>query len=469
MGRREWIVLALFVVAMGGIGIAIALNRSEPGVSRSTAEADEELLRRMLGDPNKTVEDQTLIEVTRLGGEVVRQKGHEVFQPVIEVSFRDRPVTDEDLSTLGGLIHLRKIDLSGTKVTDAGLRALLAFRYLDSLNLARTEVTGKGLADLSPLTLINHVVLAGSKVTDMGLAGLVGVPKVIDLDLSDTAITNRALDRIKALPRLGTLNLARTQVTGSAAAEIRDLGLVEVNMTGIPLSAEEYLTLVRARPRKESDGPPPGGPIPVAAQPTILKLLGARPAISDEVLKALGKRGELDLLVIVTGRIVDPELPDSEDIEDDQSHQAVLDLSGSKVTDDGLTVLKDFREYLVLNLTGTKVGDVGLALPGDNRLRALHLDDTGVTNAGLPHLQRFDKMTILGLRRTKVTDDGLKQLGNMKSLRRLYLEGTAITDVGLKHLQVLPKLRVLDLRNTKVTDAGVAELKALLPMCAIKR
>jgi hypothetical protein len=66
-----------------------------------------------------------------------------------------------------------------------------------------------------------------------------------------------------------------------------------------------------------------------------------------------------------------------------------LDLSGSKVTDDGLRHLKGLRSLKILNLSNTAVSDEGLArLQGISTLRELELVRTKVTKAGVDELQR---------------------------------------------------------------------------------
>jgi hypothetical protein len=370
-----------------GIGVVVILNRPDPAAARSTGESEDETYKRMTADPNKEAEDAAVAVVNRLGGTFERQQGHPVYQPVIDLKLRDRPVTDEDLQSMAGLINLRNLDLSGTRVTDAGLPTLLAFRFVVSVDLSRTAVTGKGLSQLTPLTLLTRLRLAGSKVDDAGLAGLVGVPKVSELDLSDTEISASGIDRLKVLSRLGTLNIARTKITGKAAPQLAAVGVGELDLSGIALSNEELLTLVNAKPRVDPGRPPPGGPIRMAPAPTKLTLRGANPSITDETLQALAKRNDVNLLVTTADPAADPALAIPEDVEDGQPDKSVLDLSGSKVTDAGLKHVS--------------------ALP---TVRGLYLKETAVTDAGLKHLSAFANMRVLDLRNTKVTDAGVAEL-----------------------------------------------------------
>jgi Leucine-rich repeat (LRR) protein len=159
-----------------------------------------------------------------------------------------------------------------------------------------------------------------------------------------------------------------------------------------------------------------------------------------------------------------------------------LDLGGKKLTAADLKHFKD-RDLQIVNLSDTDIGDEGL----DNlaNVEVLDLSGTKVTNEGLKAFQHAPRMISLDVRRTavssienlsgaprlkridldatKITDDGLKPAGSFPALDALGLTDTKITDAGLKHLKSASKLTVLGLRRTQVTDAGIAELKQSLP------
>jgi Leucine Rich repeat len=123
-----------------------------------------------------------------------------------------------------------------------------------------------------------------------------------------------------------------------------------------------------------------------------------------------------------------------------------LDLSLSRVTDTGLTILGRANGLRELNLFGTRVGDAGLAhLAGLMALRALYLESTPVGDAGLAHL------------------------AGLEHLEALTLSGTRVTDAGLVHLRGLTGLRDLDLSWTAVSEAGVEDLRRALPDARIGR
>src|SRR5205807_4570023 len=105
-------------------------------------------------------------------------------------------------------------------------------------------------------------------------------------------------------------------------------------------------------------------------------------------------------------------------------------------------------------------------LPGKPVI-AVNLPATKVTDAGLTELKDLKHLTSLNLNDTegggKVTDAGLKELKDLKLLTSLSLiNNPEVTDAGLKVLKDLKLLTSLNLAGcTVVTDAGLKEMKDL--------
>jgi hypothetical protein len=109
--------------------------------------------------------------------------------------------------------------------------------------------------------------------------------------------------------------------------------------------------------------------------------------------------------------------------------------------DEELNRLLSVAEQITwLDLSGTRVGDDGLA--------AL---------AKMPHLTR------LSLQKTAIGDDGLRHLSGLTNLEYLNLYGTNVGDAGLEHLEGLDRLKALYLWQTRVTDERAAQLKEARP------
>jgi hypothetical protein len=100
-------------------------------------------------------------------------------------------------------------------------------------------------------------------------------------------------------------------------------------------------------------------------------------------------------------------------------------------------------------------------------LAFVDLSSTKVTDDGLRHLEGLPKLMCLSLIKTGVTDAGLVHLEVLTGLEYLHLRGTQVTDAGLKRLEGLHKLKFLGLEGTQVTDEGVEKLQKALPNCEI--
>jgi uncharacterized protein (TIGR02996 family) len=145
-----------------------------------------------------------------------------------------------------------------------------------------------------------------------------------------------------------------------------------------------------------------------------------------------------------------------------------LDLSGSEVTEGGLTALAELTQIRALDLHGTRVTDTGLqALNRLVKVRELNLSNTLVGDAGLAALAGLTQLQELDLSDTAVTDRGLEELNRFQQLQRLFLRNIPVTAVGMRHLAGLDQLRALDLLKTGVTDAGLAELARLIQVRAL--
>jgi hypothetical protein len=123
--------------------------------------------------------------------------------------------------------------------------------------------------------------------------------------------------------------------------------------------------------------------------------------------------------------------------------------------------------FLELHCTnaGRSFGDPELA-----SLRALapqtvwlDLSGTCVSDAGLSTVTQFRNLTRLHLNLTRVSDKGLEQLAGLQHLEYLNLYGTAVTDAGLSALGRLEKLRTLYVWQTAVSATGLERLRATLP------
>ena len=104
-------------------------------------------------------------------------------------------------------------------------------------------------------------------------------------------------------------------------------------------------------------------------------------------------------------------------------------------------------------------------------LKELDLSGTKVTDGGLSNLAACRQLQWLSLSNTQITDSGLSNLAACRQLRALELVGTKITDAGLANLAPLNKLQVLDVGGLVKQPAkfSLADLRALPSRTQITR
>jgi len=120
-------------------------------------------------------------------------------------------------------------------------------------------------------------------------------------------------------------------------------------------------------------------------------------------------------------------------------YRAVADQIG----DSHLVDLKPISEQLCwLNLGRTKITNNGLVvLKNMPHLMRLHLENTQIGDEGLKHLKGLEQLEYLNLYGSKVTNKGLTELRGLKNLKKLYLWQTKATAVGVRRLaRALPNL-----------------------------
>lgn len=123
-----------------------------------------------------------------------------------------------------------------------------------------------------------------------------------------------------------------------------------------------------------------------------------------------------------------------------------------------ITFLGQGEPWLQANagIAGKRFGDSELqklAGIGAN-VKWLDLTGTAVSNSGLTNLARFPNLVRLYLGRTAITDEGMGALLTLRQLEYLNLFGTTITDQGVSVLGQSPRLRQLYLWQTMATPAG---------------
>ncbi len=122
---------------------------------------------------------------------------------------------------------------------------------------------------------------------------------------------------------------------------------------------------------------------------------------------------------------------------------------------------------VAVNLSSTWVNDTEmLRLASLSKLERLDLSHTRISDEGLLHMRPARQIRDLNLLYAEqITDLGLNAIKGWTNLKRLNVRGTRISDPTLGIIGKLTQLESLDIANTGVTEAG---LDALVPLTHLK-
>jgi len=96
---------------------------------------------------------------------------------------------DEDLSSIGKLVNLTRLNLGLNKdITDEGIKSLEGLKYLESLNLYGTAVTDGTIESLKMIKTLKRVYLWQTQVTPEGAESLRSAIEGIEVDMGHTLV-----------------------------------------------------------------------------------------------------------------------------------------------------------------------------------------------------------------------------------------------------------------------------------------
>jgi hypothetical protein len=134
-----------------------------------------------------------------------------------------------------------------------------------------------------------------------------------------------------------------------------------------------------------------------------------------------------------------------------------LDLSLTRITDQGMQDLKGLQSIVELNLRYAEyVTDEGLAaIKGWRKLKRLNVHGTKISDTTLEHIAGITTLEELDAGSAMITDVGLERLTAMPDLKRLTIGGNKLGDAGLQALREMLGITYLDLNGRQGTDANV--------------
>lgn len=111
---------------------------------------------------------------------------------------------------------------------------------------------------------------------------------------------------------------------------------------------------------------------------------------------------------------------------------------------DAMLLEKIAPQIMWLILSDSKISDEGLNLLKQcTNATKLNLKNTAITNASVPKIGTLKKLEYLNIVGTKINDEGLLKLISSESLRKIYCWNTGITESGIQRFQKkYPKIEI---------------------------
>src|SRR6476469_4260514 len=137
-----------------------------------------------------------------------------------------------------------------------------------------------------------------------------------------------------------------------------------------------------------------------------------------------------------------------------------LDLSLTRISDRGLRALKTAPAIEELNLYfAEQITDEGASVVKNwKHLKRLNLRGTKITDSTLEFLAGVPSLEWLDVGWAQTTDTGFEHLAALTNLKGLTMGGNKLTDTALQFLRQMPQLEYLDISGQQRTDSGLWSL-----------
>jgi internalin A len=131
-----------------------------------------------------------------------------------------------------------------------------------------------------------------------------------------------------------------------------------------------------------------------------------------------------------------------------------LDLSHTRISDEGLLLLKPARNVTDLNLYyAESITDQGMAAIREwKNLKRLNMRGTRISDGTLEIISHLTQLEALDIANTPITDNGLDHLITLTSLKELSLGRKRLSENGLEVLRLLSTLTYLDLGGPRSAE-----------------
>ncbi len=323
----------------------------------------------------------------------------------------------------------------------AYLRQLFITDLHPGLSILRIDRAPRNNRTLSEIfDSVQNLQLSGPETDDRILPVTARLKNLRELTLSGSRLSDKGLEQIgRTCPGLDTLRIAEMNLQGEFLNQFRSLRLLDLSDSHV--AAETLDT------------------IPTLSSLQALTLSGTQ--VTDQILESIGRScTSLHSLRLARTPVTGSTM---------QHFQTLvsLDMSESKLTDEGLRQLAELPGIRELNVSGTSV--TGSLLPGDKvgfpAAESLDFANTHFSGKYLPSVLS-SRLTRLILSGTELRDEDLSAFSVCQTLAWLSLSDTQIDGSGLGALKNA-KVQFLSLAGTKITDAQTESLSQLSTLSSL--
>ena len=145
-----------------------------------------------------------------------------------------------------------------------------------------------------------------------------------------------------------------------------------------------------------------------------------------------------------------------------------LRLDARMLSEEDVAAIGELKRLRRLTMSECEVPEDFEWLTQLKRLRSLDVEGTKLTENQVSVISTVQTLSVLGLSKTDLNDQGLAKLSSLERLYSLSIKSNPISDESLSTLKQMERLQFLDIRGTQITAAGLQQLQAALPDCKIK-
>tara|TARA_R110000868_G_C10973102_1_gene771222 strand:- start:32958 stop:33839 length:882 start_codon:yes stop_codon:yes gene_type:complete len=281
---------------------------------------------------------------------------------------------------------------------------------------------------------------------------LLRLPRLNTLILDGTTITDGGTPLLRKMTSLGMLSLNSTYITDRGLKDLETLrGLYRLDLNDTKVSEEGVKNFQRSQPKCNIEY---AAPLASSLQYVIQEL----------------KEAGANVNVINQGHhyVI-------ESVEFPNHLQGILGIHNraekAKVFESCLIRISEMKDLKRLTMHWAEFDNTKLEyIKNLTYLSELDLSGSRITDQGIKDLKGLVNLQKLKLEHTQITDAGVAQLAQLH-LNRLYsldLDHSKTTVACLESLKDMQRLRSLSLQHLELSTADLEKFKQVLPTCQIK-